>query len=384
MRSLEDEDNFCIIASMGAFLGNFLALHSEILHKNGCLDLICCDGRVDLTIGIPGNVSCIPLDRRPTPLRDLFFLIKLVRRFRQKKYKLIIMCTPKVSFLASLAAYICCVPIRINIFTGQVWSTHKGFSRWLLKFCDHVTAKAATSTLVDSPSQLSFLQNEGVLEVKSGRVLGSGSICGVDVKRFKFNLKFRREVRSRLALTDEDFVLLYVGRITTEKGVKDLVRAFSAVSQACDDLKLVILGSEEDVSKSDLLTLAGGCSDKITFCEYSNTPEHFYFAADLLCLPSYREGFGQVIIEAAASRLPTLESNIYGIVDAINENETGLLFQPGNVEDLSNKIYWALDNRKLLRKFGLRGEKRAHAKFAKTLFFKWLDTYLAGELRSLK
>ena len=290
------------------------------------------------------------------------------------------MCTPKVSFLACLAACVSGVPIRVNLFTGQVWSTRAGMPRRLLKFCDYLTAKFATNTLVDSPSQLSFLRNEGVLKITQGEVLGSGSICGVDVNRFKFDRYFRHEIRSRLALSDQDFVLLFVGRLTTEKGIKDLVKAFARVSKSCEFLKLLIVGDEEDVSKVELLELAGSSSGRVIFTGYTLSPENFYLAADLMCLPSYREGFGQVILEAAACRLPTLGSNIYGIVDAIVENETGLLFQPGDVESLSAKINWALNNRKTLKKFGSCGEKRAKKLFSRTIYRKKLDIYLSDKL----
>ena len=73
MKSSKKRDNLCIIASMGSFIGNFLALHSEALNKNGRLDLICCDGKTDLIRGLPGNIMCVPLNRYPTPLRDFFF-----------------------------------------------------------------------------------------------------------------------------------------------------------------------------------------------------------------------------------------------------------------------------------------------------------------------
>ena len=118
-------------------------------------------------------------------------------------------------------------------------------------------------------------------------------------------------------ISHNTFVFLYLGRINKDKGIKDLLIAFEKISWSHDAM-LIMVGSLEDKTFINVLK-----NQKILYFNHTSKPEHWFSAADILCLPSYREGFGTVIIEAAACGIPSLCSKIYGLKDAINEKKTG-------------------------------------------------------------
>jgi glycosyltransferase involved in cell wall biosynthesis len=272
----------------------------------------------------------IPIERKISPIKDLISLFKLVLFFRSNQFTLIQSITPKAGLLSMLAAWICRVPIRVHVFTGQVWVTRSGFSRCYLKSFDRMIALLATSLLADSPSQKQFLVSEGIANAQDINVLGDGSICGVDTLRFKPNQEAKKKVRTQLEIPEEATVALFMGRLKKDKGVLDLARALGALQSDVSNLYVVFVGPDEEGLAGPILQLAFSQSNQVRFVGSVNNPEDYFAAADFLCLPSYREGFGLVIIEAAASGIPTLASRIYGITDAIVDGVTGILHEPGD------------------------------------------------------
>ncbi|MBT8585661.1 glycosyltransferase family 4 protein [Polynucleobacter paneuropaeus] len=191
-------------------------------------------------------------------------------------------------------------------------------------------ALLATSLLADSPSQKQFLVSEGIANAQDINVLGDGSICGVDTLRFKPNQEAKKKVRTQLEIPEEATVALFMGRLKKDKGVLDLARALGALQSDVSNLYIVFVGPDEEGLAGPILQLAFSQSNQVRFVGSVNNPEDYFAAADFLCLPSYREGFGLVIIEAAASGIPTLASRIYGITDAIVDGVTGILHEPGD------------------------------------------------------
>jgi len=162
-------------------------------------------------------------------------------------------------------------------------------------------------------------------------------------------------------------VLLFVGRITEDKGVKELLRAFGALKAASSKAHLVFVGPLELESESGV----GGAISQddieqlpdVHTVGFSECPEAYMAIADVLCLPSYREGFGTVVIEAAAMAVPTVGTDIYGLVDSIMHEETGLLVPPKNAEALVSAISRLLNDSTLRLRMGEAAKRRAHALF---------------------
>jgi glycosyltransferase involved in cell wall biosynthesis len=154
---------------------------------------------------------------------------------------------------------------------------------------------------------------------------------------------------------------VYVGRISRDKGLADLVRAFTLSAAARPKLWLLIAGPDEDsMEKSLRALLPEALADRAVFSGFVHAPDRYLAAADFLCLPSYREGFGNVIIEAAAAGLPALGTRIYGIMDAIQDNQTGLLVSVGDVQALSAAISKWTDDPDSRKRYAHEAYKRAH------------------------
>lgn len=299
-----------------------------------------------------------PIKREPSILDDLLSLAKLIRILNTEKYYIVHTFTPKAGFIGQIASFLSTIKLRFHTFTGQVWATQTGFSRFFLKLLDKITASLATSVLVDSPSQEEFLiENKVVLRCKS-RVLGQGSISGVNLSKFQYSQKKSDKIRTKLQLSGEEFVFLYAGRLKKDKGVPELLTAFKNVAKKVPAV-LVIVGADEDGLLPEVNQTEGAI-----FCGFSDDISAYFSAADLLCLPSHREGFGNVVIEAAACGLPTLASRIYGLSDAIVDNETGILHQVKDAKDIEIKMLSLCQNKRQLEMMSERALQRVYSEFS--------------------
>jgi glycosyltransferase involved in cell wall biosynthesis len=328
-------------------------------------------------LNIPGALKIIPLERKISLLHDIQSLFELIRFLKTNKFTCVHSITPKAGLIASIAGFITGSRVRVHTFTGQVWASRSGFSRVALKAFDGLIATLVTHVLVDSPSQLEFLRREGVVRGNKARVLGEGSLSGVNLTRFTSDLEVRRHVRSEHDVSDDDVVFLFVGRLTRDKGVLDLAQAFANVVMTHPARAyLWVVGPDEEGMTVRMQDALGEFKERVRFFGLTSTPEMFMRASDVLCLPSYREGFGSVVIEAAAVGIPTIGSRIYGITDAIVEGRTGLLHTPGDASDLAQKMRMLMDDPSLRHELGSSALTRAREVFSQeVLTLKLMDFY---------
>jgi glycosyltransferase involved in cell wall biosynthesis len=326
---------------------------------------------VSLAVTLPGEaplkdlpgvrVEPIRIPRPIRPVGDAAALARLARLFRDRRYDLVHSFGPKAGLLAAWAGSLAGVPARLHTFTGQVWVARRGPMRALLRAADRSIARRATEVLADSASQREFLVREGIVAPERCRVLGAGSVCGVDARRFKPDPEARAAVRAELGIDAQAPVVLFAGRVTRDKGVLDLAQAFGALGAQHRDAVLLVVGPDEEGLGAEVRRLCGG---RARVLGYTHAPERHMAACDVLCLPSYREGFGAVVIEAAAVGVPAIGSRIYGIVDAVQDGKTGLLFEPGNAGELRACLQRLLGDAALREHLGAAARARALAEFA--------------------
>jgi lipopolysaccharide/colanic/teichoic acid biosynthesis glycosyltransferase len=311
------------------------------------------------------NAELVPVAiRRAVHLwRDVRALLRLYSLFRKRKFDLIHSITPKAGLLSMTAGQLARLPIRIHTFTGQVWATTSGLTRCLLKLADRLTAFCATQVLVDSTSQLEFLIDEGVVSAQKCRVLANGSISGVDLSRFCPNATTRHRVRDESSIPEDACVFLFVGRLNKDKGVLDLAKAFNHLAARRGNAQLVCVGPDEAGMEARMRRICSSCVVRLHFVGQSRFPEQYMAAGDVLCLPSYREGFGSVVIEAAATGIPAIASRIYGLTDAVEDGVTGCLHQPGKWRELADAMELLEANRSLREHLGQLARDRASKTF---------------------
>ena len=341
---------------------------------------------VTLAVAQPGEVPLLPLPgirveglcirRTVAPLSDIVSLLKLVRLFRRHRFDLVHSVGPKAGLLAAVAGRMAGVPFRLHTFTGQVWANLHGFSRKLFRGIDRMTALFATNLLADSASQRQFLINEKTVPAKKIAVLASGSVNGVNLGRFKPNPRARTSLRTALHIDESDRVILFLGRMKRDKGVLDLADIIDSVVSEEPKTFFLFVGPDEGYLRKEIQKRALKSTKRISFLEYTQTPEDYLAASDILCLPSYREGFGSVIIESAACGIPTVASRIYGITDAVVDNVTGLLFEPRDIKDLESKLLLLVQSPNLCQQLGKAAQERAVSEFSEHILINALgDLY---------
>ena len=376
LQSNEERRKVCFVTSTAMTINAFLQEPIRMLAKSNEVYVATNLAAGDSIPVIKDPLFRSPLKRKISLVADLMALFDLFRLFRKHQFDIVHSMTPKAGLLVMVASLFARVPVRVHTFTGQVWCTKKGFSRFFLKQLDKVTALFATHLLVDSPTQHDFLLAEGVINNKKASVLGIGSVSGVDLNKFKPNLAVRNKLRSELNFSEDDVVILFLGRLAADKGMLDLVLAFAKTHANRPFVRLLIVGPDEENLLADLQRVATNCIDSIHHVGFTNTPQHYMAASDLLCLPSYREGFGGVVIEAAAVGIPAVGSRIYGLMDAISENKSGLLFEAKDVSALSDCLMQLVDNKQLRLRLGQNAKQRAESYFSSKVLVKaWLDYY---------
>jgi len=351
------------VSTTASTINSFMLGHIKKLSSYYNL-LILCNDAMSLKKKVPKNVSLINLNfyRKPNLIIDLKTFLLLTYLIIKNKPFLTISISPKAGFLNAISSFISRVPHRIHWFTGQVWITKKGLVREFYKIVDKIIFNFSKHVLVDSHSQRKFLIVNNIISKKKSSVLLNGSVGGVNIQKFKFNNRSRNSIRRKFKISKNDFIFLYLGRINKDKGILDLVEAFGKI-QEFNEVFLILVGPIED---SNIKNLIKG-KKKIIYAGETLIPEKWFSAADIFCLPSYREGFGSVIIEAGSCDIPTLGSNIYGINDAIIKDRTGFFHKAGNVKDIQRKMLFAIKNKRLLKKYGKIARKRVEKSFEENL-----------------
>ena len=302
----------------------------------------------------------ISIQRKISLFKDFTGLCKLYSTFREFRFDIVHSVTPKAGLLAMLASMIAGNKNRFHTFTGQVWVNYSGFKRYCFKALDRLTSYCSTNILVDSPSQRHFLINENIVSERKSKVLANGSISGVDCQKFSPSENYRKELREQLGLSDAHFVFLFLGRVNRDKGIVELLDAFERLSKdrKREMARLLIIGPDEDDILQNIV------NPNIVIRGFTTAPQKFMACADIFCLPSHREGFGSVVIEAAATGLPAIGSNIYGISDAIEDGVTGLLHKVKDPVEIVDCMRLVMDNSQMTKSLSFAARKRALSEFS--------------------
>lgn len=356
----------CFVVSTPHTAKSFLTNHIAALAKDYAVTLVANYSDNSLPLDFIAGVDAVDIRivRNIDVASDLVALYRLYQFFRSEEFSAVHSVTPKAGLLAMVASFFAGISLRYHTFTGQVWATKRGAFRFLLKSLDKLIFSMATHVLVDSPSQRQFLIDHGVVSSGRSSVLGDGSIAGVDLQRFRPNVQSRVAVREQYGIPHDAFIFLYLGRMNMEKGVGELIDAFSLLKKSNRTAFLLLVGPDEDRVLNEKESVISHLPGRVLREGYTSTPEFFMAAADVFCLPSHREGFGTVILEAAASGVPSVGSNIYGVTDAIVDGYSGLLHKVKDAADLAEKMQVLLDDHELLDRFGRNALERARSSFS--------------------
>jgi glycosyltransferase involved in cell wall biosynthesis len=305
----------------------------------------------------------ILIRRMVSPISDLRSLIAMYRYFSRERFDIVHSTTPKAGLLCAMAAFLARVPIRLHTFTGQPWARLAWPLRWLVKNGDRVIVWLNTKCYADSRSQADFLVSQGVAAPGGIAVLGHGSLGGVDLVQFnpdRWRTRYAK-IREELGIPPGAKIITYIGRVTRDKGIGELVAAFKRLMNSGINACLLLVGPFEPERDPlpDEVEEQIRHETRIKAVGYSMEPERYMSVSDVFCLPSYREGFGNVVIEAAAMGVPTVGTRIVGLVDSVVDGKTGILVPPRDVDALAEALSRMLRDESLRMRMGKAAQERA-------------------------
>jgi len=322
---------------------------------------------------IPGAVEVegVAMERRPRPARDLASLIALRKVVASFRPHIVHAHTPKAGLLGMLAAALSGVPVRLYTLHGLPLLTRTGWRRYSLKFPERLACRLSTRTYCISPSLESLVREMKLCSPDKLFTPGDGSCAGVDLERFNPSpdaLALRHSFRSARGIPPDATLLCYVGRVAKDKGIEVLAAAWKELSRKFSALDLLICGvcdSTDPVPAAVLASLRGDPRVHLTggWLTASQMPS-VYAAADISVLPTFREGLSQVALESSAMQVPLVGTRIPGLVNAIQDEVTGLLVSPGDPQALAQAIGRLVEDKALRNRLGKAGREFVGARFS--------------------
>ena len=302
----------------------------------------------------------IKMERDISIINDIKSLLKMIKVIKRNNFDIVHTHTPKASLLGVLSAFICGVKVRIYHMHGLVYITKKGLKRKLLYLMEKITTFFATTIYAVSPSLKELVVKEKLTYKGKIHTINKGSINGIDcINHFNPALYNLKQYKEELSLTDDDFIIGFVGRVVKEKGFLELYYAWRKLFNKNINIKLLIVGDLEGASELPKEVLSDiESNSNIEYVGFQKNPAPFYKLMNILVFPTYREGFGLVAIESLAMETPVIASNVVGCVDTIENGVTGFLIPPHSIKDIVQKVEFYYNNRSVLKNHGQMGRKK--------------------------
>ena len=320
------------------------------------------------------RVIGVPMSRPIAPLRDLVSLWCLIRVFRRERPTMVHSITPKAGLLSMIAAWICRVPVRLHTFTGLVFPTATGLKKRILILTDRITCACATHIVPEGEGVKADLINYNITQ-KPLQVLGYGNIRGIDLDHYR---RSPEVMEKALTLRKPNlFTFVFIGRVVRDKGIDELVEAFSLLHSEHPQTRLILVGRAEDnldpVSPNTRRTIASHPAIEAVGNQSDVRP--WLAASDALVFPSYREGFPNVVIEAGALDLPSIVTDINGSREIIVHGQNGIIVPPRNAQALLQAMTHFVQNPQTTQAMALKARQMIASRFEKSFVQKCLFDY---------
>lgn len=328
------------------------------------------------------NVHTVPMQRDPSLWRDLAALLKWARLVRKVRPDIMSVGTPKAGLLGILAGWAMRVPVRIYLLRGLRFETATGHNRTLLRLAERIACAAATEVVAISDSLRAVALREGLVQPEKVVVVGDGSSNGVDIDRFAMEPGERRRGQDDRWRGTWKLVLGYIGRITPDKGIELLAGALKDLATRGLNPRLLVVGGTDSQEGDSLKRLLRDSGVEVDFVGKVEDVSPFLKLIDVLCFPTKREGFGNVIIEAAAAGVPTVATEATGVVDAIVDGVTGTIVRSREPRDFANAILLLLENETIRNSMGDAALKRTTALYSRKVVWKNYASFYESLLSS--
>lgn len=353
----------CFVVTVALAAKNFLQWSFEAMHNAGYDISLICDMDEEYIRSLPKFVHAYPMAmERGVDVRGMQRAIKqMTEIFKREKFDIVQYSTPNASLYASIASKKAKIPVRLYCQWGMVYLGFDGIKKSIFKFIEKYTCKNSTDVQPDSKGNLDFCRENGFYSEEKSRIVWNGCANGLNVSKFDLSKKdgYRAEIRKKYGFSDSDIVLGFLGRIGRDKGFNELMLAFKQLKEKYPSVKLLYVGYNEkpDTVDQDLLRYFDDCEDIISTNGWVDDPQRYLSAMDIFMFPSYREGFGNVVIEAEAMGVPVVVSDIPGPQNGMVDGVTGFKVPAREVLPLVEKTSVLIEDDELREKFGKAGAK---------------------------
>ena len=337
-------------------------------------------------------MKAINMSRKITPFQDLKSLWEMWNFLRKEKPQIVHTHTPKAGIIGMLAARLAGVPHRLHTVAGLPLMEATGIKRKILNFVEKLTYSSATRVYPNSKGLYDFILQNNFTQSNKLKIIGNGSSNGINTTFFspeQVSETERVELREKLNIQPDDFVFVFVGRIVSDKGINELIKAFSQLQTAENNeltgIKLLLVGGlESDLDPLNPETLAEINQNKdIISVGFQQDVRPFFAISDALAFPSYREGFPNVVMQAGAMGLPSIVSDINGCNEIIVEGENGLIIPPKNVEKLKEKMLTLAKDKNLYTKLKKNSRRMIESRYEQSVVWNALLEEYEGLLQSV-
>lgn len=302
-------------------------------------------------VGVREGVRTAPITmtRAITPVKDLKALWQLYKLLKKERPAIVHTHTPKAGLLGMMASRLAGVPIRLHTVAGLPLMENTGIKRKVLDFVERLTYSCATGVYPNSKHLSDFIIHNRFCKTNKLKVLGNGSSNGINTRFFQSTEELNKtacELRKKHGLTDKDFVFVFVGRLVKDKGIEELVEAYSELKKKHPHIKLLLVGPYEPerdplapethaiIEKDDSIIKAG----------FQTDVRPYLMISQALAFPSYREGFPNVPMQAGCFSLPSIVTDINGCNEIVEDGKNGLIIPAKRVPELQQAMNTLLTN----------------------------------------
>lgn len=319
----------------------------------------------------------LPMNREIAPFADSRALLRWLKLIARLRPDVVNVSTPKAALLGVVAAWLQRVPRRVYVLRGLRVEGARGAKGALLWLMELITMKLATDVIFVSRSLAEEARAMHLFQKKKSWLVGAGSSNGVDSHAIgeRISTVDREGLRREIGFECGDFVVGYIGRLTYDKGIDTLVDAI--LDPAIDKrVRLLTVGPVED---KELAARVAAIGNRVRTVAWTDDPWKYLPLLDVLCLPTLREGFPNVVLEAAAAGVPAITTRATGAIDSVVDGVTGVVFDSGDIAELVDCINRLSKDPKRLQEMGLAAKERAASDFQPERIWQGVQEILGGQ-----
>lgn len=329
------------------------------------------------------TTHAVTMARRPSPIQDLHSLVTWCRTLRRVRPDVMSVGTPKAGLLGGTAGFLTRVPRRIYLLRGLRLETSSGIQRHIFSVLEGLSMNVAHEVVSVSESLRRRVIGLGLVPASKVLVLGHGSSNGVDVAAFSAGSFEPGEIAAladSLNMVSAVPVIGFVGRLSTDKGLKVLAEARKILNQRGVDHQLLIVGGIDEGEDDSLLDKIRSPGRDIIGTGYVNDTRPYFQLMDILCLPTYREGFPNVVLESAAAGIPAVTTDATGAIDSVVSGSTGLIVGVGSATELADALQTLILDPSLRADMGAAARRHVSENFSRADVWDRTNSYYSKNL----